>query len=1158
MEIRGFKSFANYTKIKFDSQITAVVGPNGSGKSNISDAIKWVLGETSAKSIRGDSMEDVIFSGSEDKNRMNFADVKLNFSNEDKKIDFFGDYIQIERRIYRDKESEYRINKKKVRLRDVKELFLNTGIGKDGYSIISQGKIENIINSSPIERRNIFEEASGISKHKFRKEESIKNLQKLNEKLNEIENDFNYRKKELNILKSHAQNQRNKESLISEYDKLSFAYYKNNTLKIYNKIEKIEKDIKLLNDALFEIKNNISNKEKEIIPIKKNLSEFENTKNDLELKINDINNELNNFINKNELLKQKIEFSKKDKNRILIDLDKNKIRYDEIEKLLVSLKNDINKKELEIKKYNSNKEKYLLINEKINNDITILSSEVNFKEKKLKEINLVLYEHKVKKETNSNVLKSYESDVTKYKELEKENKEFINKLTNIKEKIENKNIFINKYNLKIKNLKDDITETENKLKKLTTKQFNLKLKLKEEIAKYRIFANLSKNNDGYSYSVKKFLEIKEIKNMYCSTLADMITVKKGYEQVIETLLYGVLQNIITETTVNAKELVKYIKEHNLGRITFLPIDNIKPKVKIKPKFSEVISMAEELIVYDDKIYNIISHFLGDTVVVKNIDDAIKLSKKINGYKIITLSSDVITTWGSITGGKINKKPNTQIINRKKNLDDKKRLLLNLDSELKNINSKINFYEEELISNKDRLVEFEKELENLNSTNKNYSFELENLNSQIDKNKAKLEILSDSINKKVYINKDNIDVEKNKKEQSNLTEEINSINIKLNSLKSEYLENENKINVCKNTVDSFERDINIILNKLNEKKADKKTLSENSFTTKKLLESINDDLLKYENSQNKNSDIIDEFEKEEIEQNKKLENIKEKINNLRNIDKDISKNLDNFKNEAHLKELEIVKKDYEYKNLKTKLSDIKNDLIEKTFESIDELESKFSSFKISVEKNDLEILLKKINSIGFYENDSIEKYEKAKIEFEELTKQREDLLKSKNEIIEMIKKLDLMMKNDFKKNFEIIDKNFRRIFKKLFLGGEAKLELVDDDVLNSGIEIKVKPKGKTNRNINLLSGGEKSLTAVSLLFAFFETNPSPFCILDEVDAALDEINISRYISYLKELSKNTQFVVITHRQITMQLADMIYGVSMEEKGVSKIFCIDFRQ
>ncbi|MDD7767199.1 MULTISPECIES: chromosome segregation protein SMC [Anaerococcus] len=1164
VELKGFKSFANRTKIKFDNQITAVVGPNGSGKSNIADAIKWVLGEQSVKSLRGKKMDDVIFQGADDKKPMNMAEVNLSFNNKDRALSSDYDLVKISRRIFRNGDNEYRLNGKRVRLKDIKELFLDTGIGKEGYSVIGQGRIDEILNSSNQERRNIFEEASGIATHKYRREESLKKLSKVDEDLEIIQREWDYKNKDKNKLEIEAKNFEKYTEIESLLNEKAYLFYANKSKSLNEKNKDLIEQIKILKNNQEEKTREFDKINESLLPIAENIRDLENKYKNLNQSILDNEKNIDKYTNKINLDRQKLLYNKKDLERNNNDFKS----YDEkFKNYELSLKNQKDKLENTKNVIRNLEEKNKKLSEKKDESIDLLSSiqkEIERLKKEGEDLNKLIYDYDLDQKTRTILEKQrFENNKIINEKIQELNSDLSNiskDLNELEKEKENLSKDIEEKNTNLEKIKEKILNEINKKDDLEKAINQNKLSCKEEISNYKIQKSLMERNEGYFYSVSDFLKKTkntEIEKLYINTLANLITVKSGYEEIIENLIGQGLQNIVTWSKKDTREIINFVNKNKLGRITFLPLDSIKQNKKARVEEKEVIAMAYDLVSYDSKLENIINHFLSNTVVVKNIDDAVSLSNKIKGYRIISLNLDLINTWGSMVAG-VNKarKSNINILNRNKKINEIKSRINKLRNErndlLENYNSlNIKLEENQRLRQikEDELVEANENLIDIRSIFDKKNYQKQSLIQRIDELKESLNESKEEENFK--------DIEKIKLKLSNVKKEDEILKEK--SIENSKLINDlsNEIFKNKNSIEINTRDLNILENRINEDENSLLNLKQNIEFNQKMKKSLEESLVNLEKEisacENKVVDTKEKVKEDEKNKIKISMEIDEKKNSNHKL-LSLSKNIENELNEYSMK---IVKFNYKLEAISKDLKNLEDEIRPFISKSLEDLkENNYENSSKQIKKEELFNLQKKLTQVGFFDENSKEDFEKAYKEFEFLDKQKIDLEKSKKDIEKMIKKLEEDMKDEFIKNFNIIDEKFQRIFKELFMGGKAKLSLDSNDLLDAGIDISACPPGKSTKNISLLSGGEKSLTAVALLFAIFETNPAPFSLLDEIDAAMDESNIKRYIDYLKSLSDKTQFIMITHRQTTMQLAEKIHGVTIGDGGISKIYSIDF--
>ena len=1109
-------------------------------------------------------MNDVIFQGGENKNSLNLAEVNLSFDNKDKSLDLAYDKVIISRRIYRDGENEYKINGKKVRLKDIRELFLDTGIGKEGYSLIGQGRIDEIINSSNRERRALFEEASGISKHKYRRDEASKKLTRVSDDLEIIEREWDYKYRDIKKLKIESENYNKYINRVKELDFKSYHYLKNKSEVITNKISDLNKEKDSILDKLKQsekIQNNLSNKLK---PLTIELEKIDNDIKSYQTKIDETDKQIEAAKVKIDLNEQKSTYSKKDLDRSSENikvyenrLSTNEKAYKEESKRLEDIKTrrlatrkDLTSLKTKLEELNNNKEELVekiqsLSSKKKDLDKQIQDYEINQRSEQLYELR-----RKEELEANKKKLDSLNTEIGKVKEILDD---LHSNKVNILKKNEDLSKLINDKETNLESINNDLEDYRAKLNQIN-------INLKTAINQYKFNKEAYDKNEGYFYSVSDFLNKSKnegLDSLYIDTLANLIKVKPGYEEVIDNLIGPGLQNIVTRNKNETRDLINFVNKNRIGRVTFLPMDSVKGFKKDRVKNPQVIAMAYDLIKYDERLSSIIYHFLGSTIVTENIDDAVALSNEISGYRIITMNLDVINSWGSMVAGSNKKsKSHAGILNRTSKLNQNKVEVTklrakykDLDQSIKDLNTKEDLLQIELKKLREEYDKSSKDHIDISNKISNLSYKLENFNNQKD------EILE----KVGYKSNDNesIDIDKLRAEESDLSNKIEVLINEKENILSTIGEVTSDISKSENSLELLNRDLNMVHNSTLKLADDMKNIKE-SLKIEKELEKEASSTLK--SVKEENEDLKADIEKySEVSKNNKIK--KEEAINLRKEKEDTNQKLlkDAKALEEELQALNLKKVEMTYKldSLNSEYNNLIDEVSPFLSKSIDQLEKEIDLEKdLKVNKTDLINLQKSINNIGYFTENSVEEYNKANEEFELISSQLDDLKDSKKNIEEMIISLESQMKDEFKKNFKIINDKFALIFETLFMGGEAKLSLDDKDELTAGVDIIARPPSKSLKSISLLSGGEKALTAVALLFAIFETNPAPFAILDEIDAALDETNIRRYIEYIKTLSENSQFIMITHRQTTMQLAEEIYGVTIGDDGISKIYSMDF--
>ena len=1176
LELQGFKSFADKTILEFMPGITTVIGPNGSGKSNISDAIRWVLGEQSIKSLRGAKSEDIIFAGTQNRKSLGFAEASLVFDNNDGKLPIEYAEVTVTRRIYRTGETGYFINKTPCRLKDILELFMDTGIGKDGYSIIGQGKIDEILSNKSEDRRHIFEEAAGIVKYRSRKEDSEKkleraklNLLRINDILAEIENNIEPLKiqsekaKKFLSLREELKGievglflynidlyKERLEKITADEEIMNATYEseensqklkneeKNNLkLEINNLIEEIEKMQNIgfeSTNQIEKINSNINVSEERINNIKENNIRYETEINELNEKINELKEEEKQKIAKKENLynnKEKFEKELKEKE-------------EELSKLTTKLSSkqlEIENKKRIIEENTDNK--YEMQNEINTQDVKVDSIIKNVKSK-TEELDLTISELDQSRLKKSEIEQNF---------LDIENKR--NKIKNDLSEIENKKI-----------------EADNKIKtyELQINQLGQEIRIKESRLKF--LEETEKEKEGYTKSVKSLLKSaevnEELKKGLHDVVANLINVKKEYEIAIEMALGASLQNVVTETEQDAKRLIEYLRNNNLGRVTFLPISAVNGKKleKAHLNIKGVIGIASDLVEYNNKYDGIFKNLLGRTVIVEDMEAGVAVAKKNSySFRIVTLKGDIINSSGAMTGGSVQAKT-VNILGRSREIEA-------LKEELKSLDIKIKNKEEE----KEKYIE---SIEDLLETIESLESNLQEIDIEYATQKQKVELIVENVDKLVSrmdktkqeienLNKQKTEIIEHKKQLienlENLEEEIQKLNleveefVRVNKDDQTYIDNLNMdITNLKISVSSFE---------------------ESEMSIDEITERIKIDI--------KNNTLSLESKKDQIEKNKQEEvSLKAKIDELQNDIVKIKENVKNsgskieeLKNNKNEKNTYLEKIEKEIEEQFTRLQDIKEQLVKidikknKTSQDLEDVVNKlWEEYELTPNNADrftkttdqaktqkeVNYLRTQIRDLGSINIDSIKEYQTLKERYDFMCEQRLDLENSMSKLKNVISEMINIMKTQFKDKFKLINKNFNEVFTELFGGGKAELILEnEEDVLNCGIDIRVQPPGKKLQNMTLLSGGEKAFTAIAILFAILKINPAPFCVLDEIEAALDDVNVNRYAEYLKKFSQYTQFLVITHRKGTMEAADTVYGITMEENGISKLLSMKLK-
>lgn len=1170
LELQGFKSFADKTILELRPGITTVIGPNGSGKSNISDAIRWVLGEQSMKSLRGTKSLDIIFAGTQNRKSLGFAEASLVFDNSDGALPIEFTEVTVTRKIYRSGETGYYINKTPCRLKDVLELFMDTGIGKDGYSIIGQGKIDEILSNKSEDRRHIFEEAAGIVKYRSRKEEAEKklehtklNLLRINDIISEIEGN-------LGPLQTQSEKAKKYLNLREELKNIEVGLFVYNIEKYKENLQQIVQDIDVMQSQC----NDEEGK----------LERVKILKEELKSSIDEITEQIENMSNLGFESQKEIEQLNSEinvaKTRITNN-NENNVRFtDEIQEQnekIQELKQELEQKEAKKDNLKQNKEKFEKeLNEK-QEELAKITEKLSAKELEIEGYKQTVEQNTDKKyelqsEINAQEI-NFQNHEKRQNQIKQEIQTTISELDNTrmnKEEI-SKGFYEseNKKNKAQKSLEEVAKQKQEANQKIKSFESNINIlssdmRIKESRLKFLI--ETEKEKEGYIKSVKSLLKdcenIKDLGKGMHGVLANIIEVPDELETAIEMCLGASLQNIVTDTEEDAKKLVEHLRKNNLGRASFLPIASVKGKKleKLKGNESGVIGIASDLVKFNKKYEQIILNLLGRTVIVDNMDTAIKVAKQ-NGYtfRIVTKDGDLINPSGAITGGSVAKKT-VNILGRGKEIEK-------LEKEIKNIKAKIQKLEEEK-------EEYEQSIEGILELSANLEKELQEIDITYATEKQKMISIDENIQKlqnrlnKLKEEQKNLEtlkqesIEQKEKIQEE-TQKITNQNEELSKLISEFAE-------LNKDDQKYIDDLNFDITNL---KISVSSFDESESSIQEIQERINQELNNAKVSiENKNNQIEqikvdnENLEKSIQETLNKIEEIKQKVNNS-------SSEIEKMKQERAQKSEKLSKQEDEITSKFKIIEDLKSQLVKldvkktKVEEDINTIINKmWEEYELTpnnvegyAKPENVALTQKRVNNIrteirdlGSVNVDSIEEYKNLKDRYDFMSEQRLDLENTMSKLRKVITDMTQIMKEQFREKFKIINKNFGEVFAELFGGGKASLNLEDEEnILECGIEITVQPPGKKLQNMMLLSGGEKAFTAIALLFAILKINPAPFCVLDEIEAALDDVNVFRYADYLKKFTEHTQFLVITHRKGTMEAADTVYGVTMEESGISKL-------
>ncbi|MCH5304263.1 MAG: chromosome segregation protein SMC, partial [Ruminococcus sp.] len=1162
LEIQGFKTFPDKTKLTFDTGMTSVVGPNGSGKSNISDAIRWVLGEQSPKSLRCSRMEDVVFNGTDDRKALGYAEVTLNIANKDRFLPYDGDDVAVTRRYFRSGESEYLINGAQVRLKDINELFMDTGLGRDGYSMIGQGKIDSIVSSKNEDRREIFEEAAGISRYRYKKIESERKLKHTEDNLLRLRDIVTDLEERVGPLKKQSEKAEKFLEFSEEKKDIEIALWVN-TLNNSNRVIKEEEDKiemsrlqhtqagEVLEDIQAEteqiyLKNGQFSSEIEEIrgKINNDIAEISSKKSSVSVCENDI---LHNQENINRLYEEikKVDIDAQD---AINSIEDKKSKITELEKLIADKQEEYNETSDKLNVINTNSSRSGDKIQELSGKLAALTAQsADARVSQMTSVTSVT-ELQSRIESNLNSISQRNEQYETTLEISKDYKNKIEKIDDEVKSLENS----------VKGLEIKLQSREKKRDELKLQADNLNLDAQEALRRVKLLEDLERNLEGFSYSVKNIVkaskngQLKGIKG----PVSRIIEVPSEYTVAIEIALGAAMQNIVTATEQDAKAAISFLKKRDGGRATFLPMNTIKPKElneKGLDDFYGFIGIASDLCNCNSEFNNILKSLLGRIVIAEDLNSATVIAKKYGyRFKVVTLDGQVVNAGGSLTGGSLGKKSGllsraSEIAKHKKIADDlsKKaeesaKLLEKAVSDYAAIEGEILATRADLSNSKQeqiRILTEAKACENDLNSQKQAIEEMENeiktckeriAQYKIEEKKAKEQL--DEISN--LISDYETKIEEITGSRSKLTEQREKMSEELQNIRLEIV-------AAKKDIDSLNSEISYAVSTeegrdsrkaeiLNEIENYKNLIVE----TEKKISSLKNDIEKLNNNVNSlNRDI------ENI--NNKKSDLEKRSGELRTLEREKLSERETSGQELARLEERRINLQKEYDNIISKLWEEYQLTKKEAQETAVELEN------ISTARARLNELKSKIRSLGTVNVGAIEEYKEVSDRYEFISVQVEDVEKSKKEIEQLIKQLTKQMQEEFIKSFEEINRNFTFTFKELFGGGTASLALTDpEDILTSGIDIIVHPPGKIVVHLDALSGGEKALVAIALYFAIMKVRPAPFCVMDEIEAALDEVNVDRFAQYVRNLTGKTQFILITHRRGTMEEADVLYGVTMQ--------------
>lgn len=1166
----GFKSFAEHTNVQFDEGVTAIVGPNGSGKSNITDAIKWVLGEQSAKSLRGAKMEDIIFSGAEHRKAQNYAEVKLKLENSSGKLQVDSTEVTVTRRLYRSGESEYYLNNDRARLKDIIDLFLDSGLGKEAFSIISQGRVDEILNAKPIDRRQILEESAGVLKYKKRKATSVQKLDQTEDNLSRVE-DILY------DLEGRVEPLREEAAIAKEYKHLSKEMEKSDVLVTVHDIKQYSDNINELDDNLNHLKSQQATKDAEKVQHTQSLNKYKAERQQLDTRIESLNFELvkateevekftgqlnvleerkrnqsetnARFEEEQESLLNQAENLNKEKTEVQLEIDRLKAQQKELNEKVQYLESQlyVTDEQHDEKLETIKDEYYQLMSEQsdVNNDIRFLEHTIQENESKQSRLDSRLVEAYEQ-------LKHIQSDIN---EAEKQS-------TTTKKELKNAEQQLNEYERKLTQVKQQRSEYEEKLHQAY--RFNEKLKSRIDSA--------ATQQEEYSYFFNGVKHILKAKNKQLTgirgAVAEVIQVPSDLTKAIEIALGASLQHVIVDSEKDGRQAIQYLKQNGLGRATFLPLNVIQPRhiandILNSAKTSQgFINIASEAIQVDSDYQNVLQNLLGNTIIVDELKNANELARKIRyRTRIVTLEGDIVNPGGSMTGGG----------------DRKTKSILAQKDDLAKMRAQLEDYQQQTI-------EFEKQFQAIKEASDQISENYFETSQQYNSAKQRLhdfELELDRLRKSEAHLKDEheeFEFEKNDGYQSETSKQtLTEKKQRLDQIKAQLLKLEEDINLYTKLSKEGKASTTQTQQQLHQKQSDLAVVKERLNAQKQSLTKITKQLESVEKQQEKLDEQIKLFNSDEMTGEKAFETIQSHIEQSKVTKEKLTVDIEDVKSrrlelndtieetdqklqEANQDILSIENRYQDIKAEQSRLDVLINHAIDHlsddyhlTYERASELYELDEA--IDVLRKKVKLTKMSIEELGPVNLNAIEQFEEINTRYTFLDEQRADLRAAKLTLEQLIDEMDQEVKDRFKETFHAVQGHFADVFKSLFGGGQAELRLTDDDYLSAGVDIIVQPPGKKLQHLSLLSGGERALSAIALLFAILKVRSAPFVILDEVEAALDEANVIRYAQYLKELSDQTQFIVITHRKGTMEFSDRLYGVTMQESGVSKLVSVN---
>ncbi|MFG6148944.1 chromosome segregation protein SMC [Halobacillus sp. B23F22_1] len=1168
----GFKSFAERISVEFVSGVTSVVGPNGSGKSNITDAIRWVLGEQSARSLRGAKMEDIIFAGSETRKALNMAEVTLTLNNEQQTLPLDYEEVSVTRRVYRSGESEFYINNQSCRLKDIVDLFMDSGLGREAFSIISQGKVEEILSSKAEERRSIFEEAAGVLKYKQRKKKAEHKLFETQENLNRVEDIIHELDTQLEPLKEQASIAKDYLDKKDELKNIEVSLLITQIEDAHQKWEEILKSLESVKKEEAELKEALQKNDASIEEKRDHILALDESLEDLQETLLSLTREFENIEGKKELMKERHKHFSENKAKL-------EEEYEELSAEVLSLEKSVYQEKMKLDTF---KQEKLETKKQIKQTTEALhqgaeDTEAQIEDYKSDYIDLLNAQAAKRNEKQSLERQVEQIDSKKgiqqgkFKELDEERHQLHSALSEINEQLEQQISQRKEIEATLKDLQQQSNQDENSYQEWQQKLYQGYQYLEKLRSKKEMLEELKEDFSGYFQGVREILKSRESAQIggIEGAVLEVIDIPSHLITAIETSLGAQAQHVIVKDEQSGRHAIQWLKQNNKGRATFLPLSTIQPRTVPSHAASKLssqkgyIGVAADLIQYKDHYSPAIKHLLGHIVIAESLEDANVIANVLNRkFRIVTLDGDVVNPGGSMSGG-AQKKSNQSLFTREKELQELVEKIASFDEKAKGVEQKVQALKHSVQNHHQQMEDLQTQLNKV----KDEEFESQSYKRELN---IKVQHLNDQL---AIYDQDQSQYIDDKKQVDErllaLDEELNDLNGKLEDIQK-------KIDHLTKTKERQKEDEDKLRERHQELKMKRVEHDSNVTNQQEKTDRLENELLKLQSlvKQNRQSyhQLIEVSESNETEEeleekmsitkrrkedtSQLIQERRQERNNLSHSVQEEEKELkekqrvhQNFVQDIQQKEVKANRLDVELENMLEYLQNEYVTTFEKAqgeFPRVDDIEQASTQVKL---------IKKAIDELGTVNLGAIDEYDRIVERYDFLSGQQSDLQEAKDTLHSIISEMDHEMKRRFEDTFTKIKEEFGEVFKDLFGGGQADLKLTNpDDLLETGVDIVAQPPGKKLQNLSLLSGGERALTAIALLFSILRVRPVPFCVLDEVEAALDEANVNRFAKFLKEFSQQTQFIVITHRKGTMEESDVLYGVTMQESGVSKLVSV----